>query len=273
MFTVLRSTLVMLLGGCLAVAGTPPEWSKPLPARRITDQVCFVGTAELGCYLITGREGHVLLNTGLADSPPLILAGLRSLGINPRDIRVLLTNQAHFDHVGGFAEMQRLTGAKIYATSADARLLRDGGASDPGHFTRFEPVRVDRELKDGETLTLGDISLQVIATPGHTPGSVSYQMTVRQNGRNKTLLFANLPTVVVPLNHAGYPSVAADLKTSFRRMATLKPDLWVAAHLSQCGLVKKLASGAYEDPAGYAKALAACEAEFKAKLKAEAGRP
>jgi metallo-beta-lactamase class B len=261
----------LLMASLLAFAGTPPDWSKPSPAYRITENVSFVGTAELGCYLITGSRGHILINTGLADSPPLILASLRSLGIHPEDIRILLTNQAHFDHVAGFDEMQKRTGAKIYATAADAPLLRDGGASDPGGFSTFAPVKVDHVLEDGEVITLGNISLTVIATPGHTPGSVSYLMTVQQGGRNKTLLFANLPTVVLPLKNHRYPSIVSDLQASFRRLASLHPDLWVASHVSQCDLDEKHASGNYEDPGGYAEAVASCEADFKTKLKVELG--
>lgn len=259
---------LLLLASLLAAAGTPPEWSRPYPAHRIAANVCYVGTADLGCYLITGSEGHILLNTGLADSPPLILASLRSLGVDPKDIRVLLTNQAHYDHVGGFAGMQRLSGAKVWATAADARLLRDGGASDPGGMSRFKPVKVDRVLKHGEVIRLGDLSLTVIETPGHTPGSVSYQMTVQQDGRERTLLFANLPTVVMPLDSPKYPGMVADLRQSFARLKALRPDLWVAAHASQCGLAAKHAAGKYEDPAGYARAVAECEADFLAKLRA-----
>jgi len=268
-----RALLLLILPGLqLAYAGTPPDWSKPYPPHRIAERVHYVGTAELGCYLITGSQGHILINTGLPDSPRLILAGLRSLKVDPRDIHILLTNQAHFDHVGGFAEMQRRTGAKVFATAADAPLLRDGGASDPGDLPRFKPVKVDHLLQDGEVITLGDLALTVIATPGHTPGSVSYQMTVQQDRHARTLLFANLPTVVMPLKNARYPGIAADFEASFRRLKLLHPDLWVAAHASQCGLAAKHAAGNYEDPEGFTRAVAASEADFLAKRREELGR-
>jgi metallo-beta-lactamase class B len=263
--------LMILLGRGPAFAGTPPEWSKPFPAHRIAGHVYFVGTAELGCYLIKGSQGDILLNTGLADSPPLIVASVRSLGFDPKDIRILITNQAHFDHVGGFAEMQKLTGAKVYATAADAPLIEDGGASDPGGLPGFTRVKVDRVLKDGEVIRLGDLVLTVIATPGHTPGSVSYEMTVREGGKDRTMLFANLPTVVMPLKNPKYPGIVADLRGSFARLKALKPDLWVAAHVSQCGLAAKHASGNYEDPGGYATAVAAFDADFETQVKAELG--
>ncbi len=264
--------VMILLGPSLALAETPPEWSKPVPAHRIAEKVYFVGTAELGCYLITGSRGHILINTGLADSPPLIAASIRSLGFDPKDIRILLTNQAHYDHVGGFAEMQKLTGAKIFATAGDAPQLLSGGATDPGGLGTFTPMKVDRVLKDGEVIALGDLALTVISMPGHTPGSASYTMTVHQDGRDWTLLFANLPTVVMPLKDPKYPGIVRDLKLSFKRLKALHPDLWVAAHVSQCGLEAKRASGNFADPSGYAKAVADCEADFEAKVKAELGK-
>ncbi len=256
----------------LGRAGTPPAWSKPFPPHRMAGPVSYVGTAELGCYLIQGSKGHILLNTGLADSPPLILASLKALGVDPKAIQVLLTNQAHFDHVGGFAELQRLTGAQVWATAADAPLLRDGGASDPSGFTRFAPVKVDRLLADGERITLGDLDLRVVATPGHSPGSVSYLLTFAEGGRARTLLFANLPTVVMRLNPPAYPGIVADLQRSFARLKALHPDVWVAAHASQFNLEAKHKAGRYADPQGYAEAVAQAEAAFEAQRKAE-GQP
>ncbi|HJV90157.1 MAG TPA: subclass B3 metallo-beta-lactamase [Holophagaceae bacterium] len=267
----LRPAAWLLLLPALA-AQTPPEWSQPFPAHRIAGPVAYVGTAELGCYLIRGSQGHILLNTGLADSPPLILASLNALGVDPRSIKVMLTNQAHYDHVGGFAELQRLTGAQVWATAADAPLLRDGGASDPSHFTGYAPVKVDRVLKDGERLTLGDLDLTVFETPGHSPGSASYQLTFQEGGRSRTLLFANLPTVVMSLDPPAYPGIVADLQRSFARLKALHPDFWVAAHASQFDLEAKHRAGRYADPKGYAEAVAQAEAAFEAKRQAGRGR-
>ncbi len=226
-----------------------------------------------GCWLalsasqISGEQPDWHLH--LADSPPLIAAGIRSLGFDPKDLRILLTNQAHFDHVGGFAEMQRLTGAKIYATAGDAPLLESGGEADPGGLGRFTPVKVDRVLEDGKVIRLGNLSIRVISTPGHTPGSASYELTYGGLDTEGTMLFVNLPTVVMPLKNAKYPGIVADLRRSFARLKALHPDLWVAAHVSQCGLLAKMKTGNLSDPAGYAKAVADCEADFEAKVKAE----
>jgi metallo-beta-lactamase class B len=253
------------------LAGNPPDWSKPAAPFHIAGPVYSVGTAGLGCYLITGTEGDILINTGLPDSPPLITAALGKLGVAPQAIRVLLINQAHFDHASGFAGMQKITGAKIWSTAADAPLLETGGAADPGGLGRFTPVQVDRVLRDGETIALGEIQLKVIATPGHSPGSVSYLLTFRDGGKDRTLLFANLPTVVMPLVNPKYPAIAADLRLSLARLKALHPDLWVAAHVSQCDLAAKAKTGRFEDAAGYAQAVAECAADFEAKAAKELG--
>jgi metallo-beta-lactamase class B len=253
------------------LAGTPPEWSRPVEPFHIAGPVYFVGTEDLGCYLIKGSGGHILLNTGLADSPPLILASLARLGVDPKDIRILLTNQAHFDHVGGFNAMQRATGAQVWATAGDAPLLESGGAADPGAFERYLPVKVDRVLKDGETLALGGNRLKVLSTPGHSPGSVSYELTFREAGKDRTMLFANLPTIVMSLRNPKYPAITGDLRLSLARLKALHPGLWACAHVSQCDLLEKAKAGRFEDGLGYARAVAGCEAEFQSRLAKELG--
>lgn len=248
------------------LAGTPPEWSQPAAPFHIAGPVYSVGTAELGCYLIRGTTGCILINTGLADSAKLIVKHLKTLDVDRHQVQLLLTNQAHADHVGGFRKLQKLTGARIWATVQDAPLLESGGAADPGGLPRYKAVQVDRLLTDGEEMIFGDLRLKVILTPGHTPGSVSYLLSYPEGGTTRTVLFANLPTVVMPLETPKYPGIVRDLELSFARLRALHPDIWVAAHISHCGLLAKAKTGRFEDPEGYAKAVADCEAAFRAEL-------
>lgn len=261
--------LAAFLAPAVLLAGTPPEWSRPVAPFHIAGPVYFVGTEELGCYLIRGSTGSILINAGLADSPKLILQSLKALGVDPESVEILLTNQAHADHVGGFHKLQKALKASVWATVLDARLLESGGAEDPGGLPRYKAVKVDRLLTDGEEMVFGDLRLKVILTPGHTPGSASYLLTFPEDGKARTMLFANLPTVVMSLKNPKYPGIVADLELSFARLRALHPDLWVAAHVSQCGLLEKAKAGRFEDAAGYAKAVADCEAAFEAKRKAE----
>ena len=170
----------------LQLGAQPEGWTQPFPGHRVIGNLYAVGTHDLGVFLITSDEGHILINTALSESTPLIRRNIESLGFRMDDIRILLSMQAHWDHTAALAEIKRTTGARMWATAGDAPVLEDGGFSDP-HFggrESFEPVEVDRILADGEVIELGDTRLTVIESPGHTAGSCSYAMTVREGGRS-----------------------------------------------------------------------------------------
>jgi metallo-beta-lactamase class B len=246
---------------------TPPEWLRPFPPHNIAANVYYVGTADLACYLITGSEGHILLNSALAESTENLFQNIRTLGFRPEDIKILLTNQAHFDHAAGFPEIQRRTKAKIYATPLDADLIEAGGAQDAGDgtkFTGYAPLKVARRLNHGEQLRLGDIMLKVHHHYGHSPGSSSYEMTL-PDGR--MLLFANMGTVVVSLK--SYPSIVRDYETTFARQKLLDPDLWVAAHRSQYAASKEARFAGRE---AYREAVKKHETRFLQQKKIELGQ-
>ncbi len=202
----------------------------------------------------------------------MITASIEKLGFRVKDVKILLTNQAHFDHVAGFAAIRKATGAKIFATAGDTPILESGGAKDPAGFTRFETAHVDRVLKDGDVVRLGKTALTVRLTPGHTPGSVSYETTVEQDGKTLRFLFANLASVVMPLKNPKYPDIVKDFEMTFARQHQEQPDIWVAGHASQFGLAEKFKSKNFVDPAGFAAAVEKSEKAFREKVKAELGK-
>jgi len=269
--------LTFLLVASLLPAQSNPSWSRPFPPHRIAGNIYYAGTEDLACFLITTSEGHILINTGLADSVPLLRDSFQKLGFRLEDVKILLNMQAHFDHVAAMAEVRKISGAKVFATEADAPALEDGGKSDPvfGERARFAPVPVDRRLKDGDTIRLGDVTLKVISTPGHSRGSVSYQMTVNDNGVKRNVVFANMGTVVMPLTgNAKYPNIAEDFEKTFAAQKKLSPDIWLAAHASQYGMQEKLKAGSFVDPEGYKAAVAKHEKNFRdqlAQARAKAG--
>lgn len=245
-----------------------PDWSAPFPAHTIAGNLHYIGTKDLACYLITTPKGHILINTGLADSVPLMQASAKKLGFNLKDVKILLTMQAHYDHVAAFAEIRKLSGGKVYATEGDAPYLEDGGKSDPlvvafaDQDFSFKPVKVDRKLKDGDTVELGGTTLQVISMPGHTRGAAGYSL----NG----VLIVNVPSVVVPLiGNKLYPNIVADYEATFAKLKQLQPQIWVAGHGSQYDLAAKHAKGSFADPAGYTATIAAAEKTFREKLARE----
>ena len=278
----MRSLALPVLLGVFAFlcAAQPEGWSRPFPGHRVVGNLYAVGTYDLGVFLITSDDGHILVNTALEDSVPLIRRNVESLGFRLEDIKILLQMQAHWDHTAALAEIKQITNAQMWATEDDAPVLEDGGFSDP-HFggrVSFKPVKVDKIIKDGEVIELGDIRLTVIDTPGHTAGSSSYAMTVREEGRDYNVVIANMGTinrgkklVVDPT----YPGVAEDFAKTFRRQKAMQVDVWVAAHGGQYGLHAKYRPGqayspdTFVDPEGFRAAVERLEKLYLDQLEAE----
>ena len=262
------------------LAGQPEGWSRPYPGHRVIGNLHAVGTYDLGVFLITSEDGHILINTALEDSVPLIRKNVEDLGFRLQDVKILLTMQAHWDHTAALAEIKELADAEMWATAGDAPVLEDGGFSDP-HFggkVSFRPVAVDKVVADGEIIRLGQTRLKVIESPGHTAGSVSYTMTVREGGREFRVVIANMGTinrgkrlVVDPT----YPGVAEDFAKTFRRQKAMDIDIWVAAHGSQYGMHRKHSPGqpyspeTFVDPEGFRAAVERLEALYHAQLAEE----
>ncbi len=267
------------------ILGTSAEaqfasWSKPLPAFRVVGNLYAVGGYDLSVYLVTSEAGHILINTGLEDSTSMIRANIESLGYRLEDVKILLTQQAHWDHTAALAEIKALTGAELWATADDAPLLEDGGFSDPqfGGRQTFRPVAVDRIIANGEVIRLGDTRLTVHEHPGHTAGAASYGMTVNENGRDYRVLIANLGTINEGkrlLNDPTYPGVADDFATTYRQQLAMAVDIWVAAHASQYGLHEKWQPGddydpeRFVDPDGLRGAVAELQEVYLAQLALE----
>ena len=253
---------------------SPPEgWVTPFPAFRVIGPLYAVGMQDLSVFLITSDEGHILINTGLADSTQHIRNNIESLGFRLEDVRILLTMQAHWDHTAAMAEIKEITGAEVWATPEDARVLEDGGFSD-AHFggrESFEPVDVDRIIRQDDVITLGDLVITVHEHPGHTEGSSSYTFEVNENGRTYDVGVINMGTinggkrVVVDPTYEG---VAVDFATTYNKQKKIPVDVWVSAHNSQYNMHDKYQPGqpydpdTFVDPAGYIKAIERLETAY-----------
>jgi metallo-beta-lactamase class B len=268
---------------CMAEDSAPPAgWVTPYPAHRVIGNLYAVGMEDLSVFLITTPEGHILINSGLADSAAPIRQNVESLGFRLEDVKLLLTMQAHFDHTAALAEIKRQTGAEMWATAKDARVLADGGASD-AHFgecidLRFAPVSVDHVLADGEVIELGGMQITTHLHPGHTEGSSSYSFTHHEAGRDYHVVIANMGTINPGkklLVDPTYPGVAEDFAGTYRRQKAMPVDVWVAAHGSQYGLQKKHHPGqAYDpgifvDPEGFQAEVGRLEALYLEQLDTE----
>ena len=109
----------LIIALCLTLAVAAPlaaqqdDWTRPFPGHRVIGNLYAVGTYDLGVFLITSDDGHILINTGLEDSTPLMRKNIESLGFRLDDVKILLTMQAHWDHTAALAEVKKITGAEM----------------------------------------------------------------------------------------------------------------------------------------------------------------
>lgn len=256
---------------------TNEEWTKPYEPFRIAGNLYYVGTYDLACYLITTSQGNILINTGLASSAAQIKNNIKNLGFKYDDTKILLTTQAHYDHMGAMAVIKKQTGAKLMVHSKEAEVLKDGGASDyalGGHGSVYQPVKPDGLLKDGDTITLGNMQLIMLHHPGHTKGSCSYLFTVTDQLQSYKILIANMPTIVTDKPFAdltAYPEAVADYAYTLKAMKNIVFDIWLASHASQFTMHSKHKPGdtynpaAFKDQAGYDAAIKDLETQYAEK--------
>src|SRR5262249_39246201 len=119
------------------------DWYTPRPPCRLVGNVYYVGTADLAEYLITTSQGHILINSNLEPTLPLLRSSIEALGFQMRDIKILLTSHAHLDHAAGHAMVRKLTGAQVMVMEGDAEVIQNGGAG-------IKACPVDRVLRDGD---------------------------------------------------------------------------------------------------------------------------
>ncbi len=191
----------------------------------------------------------------------------------------ILTTQAHYDHVGAHARLKKESNARVLVAAGDAPLVAGGGEGDYlfGPEFHFPPTKVDATVKDGEVVKVGPIALTAHLTPGHTKGTTTWTMTVKDSaGQERKVAFLG-STAVNPgtklLKNAKYPSIEADYKHAFEVEKALPCEVFLAAHASVFGGPEKAAAAAakgdavFVDPQGCRAAIERSEKAFLAELE------
>jgi metallo-beta-lactamase class B len=174
--------------GAAAAASTPATPDRTnwyAPPFKVFDNLYWLGTRQHSSWALQTSAGIVIIDTNFAwATEPEIIDGLTKLGLNPRDIKYVIISHAHGDHDQGAAELQKRYGAQVVmgAPDWDATLKR------PATAAGGVPKRDIAVGADGTNLTVGDATIQIVATPGHTPGTLSYVFPVKDQGR--TLMVA-----------------------------------------------------------------------------------
>jgi metallo-beta-lactamase class B len=259
----------ILLGALAALAASVLSFAAPAPLSpafqamngerapfKIADNLYYVGMSDVTSYLVVTPKGYFLLDGGFEQSAPAILAHIRTLGFDPSKVKYLLNSHAHFDHAGGLAALKTATGAVFEASAPDAPVLAAGGQDDFAlHDTAlFPPVKADRIVRDGDTISLGGVTMTAHITAGHTKGCTTWTLPLTVDGKPQTALFLCSLSVLDAfrlVDNPRYPQQAADFEKSFATLKTLKCDVFLASHGQFFGLAEKstkLAAGATPNP-------------------------
>ncbi|GAC1665066.1 MAG: subclass B3 metallo-beta-lactamase BJP-1 [Candidatus Acidiferrum sp.] len=241
-----------------------PQWKEPFPPHRVAGNIYYVGSKGLASFLIVTAEGNILINSNLQTSVPQIKENVEKLGFHFGDIKILLISHAHWDHAGGSAMVQQLTGAKYMVMEDDVPVIESGGQADFQYGNSSEnlypPAKVDRILHDGDQVGLGATKLVAHRTAGHTKGCTTWALKVEEKGQNYNVVIVGSPNVnpgYKLVNNAGYPQIARDYQNGFNVLKALPCDIFLGAHGDYYGMEGKFAHisdggpNPFVDPNGY----------------------
>ncbi len=229
------------------------NWNKPVKPFNVYGNTWYVGVEGLSSVLVTGKQGHILLDGALPQSAPLIEANIKALGFRMEDVKLIVNSHAHWDHAGGIAALQRASGAVVAASPSGALVLQSGtnGADDPQY--KAEPVvRVAKVAKvklvhEGQILKVGNIAVTAHMTPGHTPGGTTWSWTSCEGQRCLAVVYADSlnPYASGDFSFTGKgktPDISASFAASIAKVAALKCDIMVPVHPDATGVMEKAAA-------------------------------
>jgi metallo-beta-lactamase class B len=228
-----------------ASAASNPTWTAPAKPFHIIGPIYDVGSAGLVVLMIKTSAGVIVIDGGMPGWGGHVEDNIKALGVPLKDVKILLNSHAHFDHSGGLAQIKHDTGATLMAAEGDRSALESGkylGSEDNRAFDSV-PVKVDRPIRDGETVTLGDVTLTAHLTPGHTRGCTSWTLPVVDRGVKHTAIF--LCSTSVAANRlapkAQYPGIIADYRSTFAKAKKIDADIFLAPHAEMFDLQAKRA--------------------------------
>jgi len=247
--------------------GTAADQLEPFPPHRIVGDIYYVGSRTLSSFLIVTPQGNILINTIFQANVPAIAKSVAQLGFRFADIKIILGNHAHGDHMEGDALAKQMTGARVIVMAQDVPALaamKPGGKRHP----------IDEVITDGDTVNLGGVTLTAHLTAGHTPGCTTWTMTATENGKTYDVVFGcslRSPGVISPETEAA-------LNRSYKLVRALPCDVPLGDHPAEYRMLEKharLKPGApnpFIDKAGCTTEADIQEAMFRAILDEQAAK-
>jgi metallo-beta-lactamase class B len=225
-------------------------WNDPAPPVRLHGSTYLVGTCGISVVLIASPQGHVLIDSGTAAAAPLVAANVERLGFRMADVRLILSTHEHHDHVGGLAELQRLSGAPVRASAQAGAVLSTGKAmpADPqaGALDDIAPVRLGPPLRNGEPVSVGPTRLTAHMTPGHSAGGTSWTWRSCEGYACVTLAFVDSISAVSSQAYrfSDHPDYVRTFRATLDKVAALPCDMLITPHPSASNLTGRLGGAA-----------------------------
>jgi metallo-beta-lactamase class B len=275
--------LVLVLTGTtvISAAGQAPRMgSQPVDPYKVIGNIYYVGSIDVSSHIIVTKQGLILIDTGTKEMVPIVQSSIQKLGHRLSDVKIILSSHAHWDHVEGHAAMKQATGARIMALGEDAASISSGKDTSAANAGGWTPAKVDRVLKDGDTVTLGEVTLRAYLTPGHTKGCTTWMTDVMDGGRSYAVVFVGGTSInqgVRLVGNTRHPGIIDDYAKTFRVLKELRPDVFLAQHGRMYGMEEKMqrmktgTGNPFVDPEGYRKFVAAQEAAYLKQLAEERG--
>lgn len=229
------------------------KWNSPVKPFNIYGNTWYVGVGGLSSVLVTGPQGHILLDGALPQSAPFIEANIKALGFRMKDVKLIVNSHAHWDHAGGIAALQRASGATVAASRSGALALQSGtnGVDDPQYqanpVVRVAKVAKVKLVHEGEILKVGTLAVTAHMTPGHTPGGTTWTWNSCEGQRCLDVVYADSlnPYASGDFNFTGKgktPDISASFAASIAKVAALKCDIIISVHPDFTDVMEKAAA-------------------------------
>lgn len=227
------------------------QWLSPAPPTKVYGNAYLVGFGDLNVVLIRTDAGLILIDGAVPQAVRDIEKNIAALGFKVSDIKYILSTEPHYDHSGGLAALQRDSGGAPVLAGVDAVAELRSGIGDPkdpqgSTLEAFPAIPVVRGMRDGETITLGDVTVTAVSTPSHTLGSTSWSWQSCEGKACKKVVFAASPNPAssgdYQFSSAGGKIYADAFRRTFARLRSMPCDILITAHPSQSKGAEKLAA-------------------------------
>ena len=171
---------------------SPPVSEQKIDPFKVFDNVYYVGTQNVSAFVVNTSAGLVMIDTTNPETADALIDGVRSLGLDPKNIKYVLITHSHIDHYGGAGKVKQVSGARLAMSDIDWGVVEHSRQSTI-------PIKRDLVMKEGEPMTVGDTTFKFYLTPGHTPGATSIEFQARDGSKSyRTLIPGGLGIHMTP---------------------------------------------------------------------------